>query len=242
MYTENNTLAKIVLENFKASYILENYNLNYSTEGKRTLKEACNLSGLNPKKILKDIIANNNHGANFLKISSWEIDFLSEYIESNHHSYVRKVFPVINSNCKILAKNKKIGSRMLNELTELKADFETHMQKEERLIFPYIKRMNKIHNEKTDFEIPPFGSISNLIKVMEKEHHVANKALMRIRESCNNFKVKADDDLRLKNLYCYLKEFETDFNFHIHLENNLLFPNAVVLEKKLKKISKLKYK
>ena len=43
-------------------------------------------------------------------------------------------------------------------------------------------------------------------------------------EACNTFKA----------LYAKLDEFEQDLHQHIHLENNILHPKAIALEKELK--------
>ncbi|MCF6307824.1 MAG: hemerythrin domain-containing protein, partial [Flavobacteriaceae bacterium] len=42
-------------------------------------------------------------------------------------------------------------------------------------------------------------------------------------EACNTFRA----------LYASLQEFEEDLHQHIHLENNILHPKAIALEKKL---------
>jgi len=43
-------------------------------------------------------------------------------------------------------------------------------------------------------------------------------------DACNTYKVT----------YAMLQEFENDLNRHIHLENNILFPKAIALEKQLR--------
>ncbi len=45
--------------------------------------------------------------------------------------------------------------------------------------------------------------------------------------ACNTYRVT----------YSLLSEFEDDLHRHIHLENNILFPKALALEKKLKNLT-----
>lgn len=235
-YTISNTLTEIVLNNLKAAFIFQNYNLNYSTEGKKTLKEACSFAGIKPAVILNDLKKLNGMNSDYLKVNEWRIDFLCDYIESNHHKYIRKMLPKIIAEAKILTKKKIIPASLSKELKKMSIDFETHMQKEERLLFPYIKKMNTIFNEKSEYEIPPFGSVANPVKVLEKEHSLANSALNKIKKLCGGYKTVPNDDINMNKFYEYMKEFETDFHLHIHFENNVLFPKAVAMEKKLKKL------
>lgn len=231
-YTKNSTVSEIILGNVKAAEIFEYYNFNYSTEGRSTISEACFRYGIQTGKILKDL--NQLNGNGLFKIKYWKADFLCDYIEMNHHSYIRKSLPKILRAVKTLSKENKEIEILKNRIMQLSSDFEMHMQKEEKLLFPYIKKLVKLQQEKIKFEMAPFGEVSGIIKVMEKEHCEANNNILNIRKICNNFRTLKGENQVRKNLYDLLKEFETDFHIHVHFENYLLFPAAVTLEKKLK--------
>ncbi len=231
-HTSDKTSADTFPDISKAALILNNYELNTGVTGIKVLNDVeiitGNKSGINLRNLenLKDI------KIYFIKVNDWSLDFLCDFIESNHHKYIRKIMP------KIITAGKKYNDDVLIKvLIQLNKDLEIHMQKEEKLLFPYIKNMNKILNEKALFETPPFGSIQNLIKVIEKEHVAADVYLTKIRNLCKR-NITGNNDLRNKKLICeYMTEFESDFHFHIYLEKNILFPKAISLEKKLKKIS-----
>lgn len=235
-YTSENTLTEVLQNNLKAALIFSNYNLNYSIEGKKTIKDACQFAGIKPEKLLTDLQSLSDKNTEFNKVYDWSTDFLCDYIESNHHDYVRKMFPKIINAGKILLKDKLIEKDVLIRIQNVRNDFEIHMQKEERLLFPYIKKLNKIINEKTVYEIPPFGSIVNLIKVINNEHNISGKSLRKVKELCNGYKISTNEKTKKKILYKYLDEFDLDFQMHIHLENNILYPKSILLEKKLNKL------
>ncbi len=165
-------------------------------------------------------------------------DFLCDFIINIHHKYIRNAFPEIISICKALVGKKKSESFILKDMQELMHDFEFHMRKEEKLLFPYIKKMCRVINDKTEYETPPFGSVSNLVKVLEKEHCLADRSFLKIRKLFTNSDSEVKDRIIKKKLNEYLNEFIADFHSHIILERNILFPKAVSLEKKLKKNSK----
>ena len=52
-----------------------------------------------------------------------------------------------------------------------------------------------------------------------------------MREASNGYFAPADACVSYQTLYLALAAFETDLHQHIHLENNILFPRAVAMEK-----------
>jgi regulator of cell morphogenesis and NO signaling len=124
------------------------------------------------------------------------------------------------------------------ELFELRATFEglaqelgAHLMKEEMVLFPYIIRMEETVIEKVPIPPPPFGSVQNPVSMMEHEHDSAGSALRSLRETSHGYTVPPDACASFQTLYKTLAEFEADLHQHIHLENNILFPRAIELEK-----------
>jgi regulator of cell morphogenesis and NO signaling len=66
---------------------------------------------------------------------------------------------------------------------------------------------------------------------MEMEHELVGKNLEDIRGLSKNFTVPEDGCASYRLLYKMLDEFENDLHLHVHLENNILFPKALDLEK-----------
>ena len=69
---------------------------------------------------------------------------------------------------------------------------------------------------------------------MEAEHDNAWDAFKNIRNVTNDLTPPQDACNTYKVTYQMLQEFEADLNRHIHLENNILFPKAIALEKQLR--------
>jgi regulator of cell morphogenesis and NO signaling len=68
---------------------------------------------------------------------------------------------------------------------------------------------------------------------MEQEHELAGKKLEGIRSLTNQYTLPEDACASYSLLYRLLEEFEDDLHTHVHLENNILFPKALALEKKM---------
>jgi regulator of cell morphogenesis and NO signaling len=53
-----------------------------------------------------------------------------------------------------------------------------------------------------------------------------------IRKISNNYQLPEDACASYSFLFKTLDEFENDLHIHVHLENNILFPKALEMEKK----------
>jgi regulator of cell morphogenesis and NO signaling len=78
-----------------------------------------------------------------------------------------------------------------------------------------------------------FGSVKNPIEKMMQEHDNEGERFREISALSHNYTVPQDACNTFKVSYSKLKEFEEDLHAHIHLENNILFPKAIELEKEL---------
>jgi len=107
------------------------------------------------------------------------------------------------------------------------------MQKEEQILFPYIKGMVAGVNGVEEVACSNFDSVKNPITVMEHEHDEAGDIIMEIAKLSNNFTPPEEACNTFRALYAGLEEFQNDLFQHIHLENNILFPKAIALEAQL---------
>ena len=73
--------------------------------------------------------------------------------------------------------------------------------------------------------------MANLSRAMEEENNGAAGALHEIRILSNNYTCPPDAFTGLKSLLKRLQILAADAHQHLHLENNILFPRAIRLEK-----------
>jgi regulator of cell morphogenesis and NO signaling len=81
--------------------------------------------------------------------------------------------------------------------------------------------------------VSPFGTVENPIRMMEHEHRQAADEMRQIRELTNNYTAPPDGCTTYRVAFEELARFERDLHQHVHLENNVLFPKAVELERAL---------
>ncbi len=235
--TTQNTLAEIVKSDFRSARIFEEYNLDFCCKGNRALEEACNEKELDAEKILSEVTIVCGENKSEKDSNDWKIDELAHHILNTHHVYVKKMLPVILAHSlkvsEVHGKNHPEVNEIANIYEMIHYELSSHLMKEEKMLFPVIFEFAELEKLNTTMQVSPFGSIQNPITVMEREHVEAGEGFYKIRELSNNYNAPEDACTTYKVLYQELNEFENDLHTHIHLENNILFPLALELEKKL---------
>ncbi|PKH51372.1 iron-sulfur cluster repair di-iron protein [Tenacibaculum sp. Bg11-29] len=237
MKIKEKTVADYVTENIKTAHIFKKHGIDFCCGGAISVKEACAKNNVDSKVIenellevdaVKDVIEDYN---------KWELDFLMIYIENVHHTYVKESLPLISEYANKVAKvhgNHYTEVIKVNELFHTVAnELISHMQKEEQILFPFIKKLVEAKKTEKKNIIAPFGTVRNPIQMMEHEHESAGDIFKNIAELTNNYTPPKEACNTFKALYAKLDEFEKDLHQHIHLENNILHPKAIALEKKL---------
>ncbi|HVJ98159.1 MAG TPA: iron-sulfur cluster repair di-iron protein [Acidimicrobiia bacterium] len=220
------TLADIVSERTESSRVFERFGLDYCCHGDRTLDEACQAAGLQTATLadLLDAVAVAPDDA----WSELPIPALADHIVAIHHAYAREELPFLDALAtKVLGvhgdRHPELGA-VRDLVRELRADFELHMDKEERVLFPAI---HAIYAGTRDF---PFGTIANPVRMMGVEHDRAGELLSALRQATGAYRVPDDACASYRALYERLAAFEHDTHLHVHKENYRLFPAAIAEE------------
>lgn len=231
------TLGQIAASDIRKAEIFKKYGLDFCCGGKKTVKEACAVKGLDVTKIEQELQqADKNPSTRPLPYNDWTIDFLADYIVNTHHTYIRKTLPEIRGYAIKVAQlhgahhpELKYIQPLIEHISE---ELIPHMAKEEKILFPYIKELVQAKNN-GGLDASPFTTVQNPINMMEMEHTVVAEYVDEIKKLSNNYAIPQDACASYSLLYRMLKEFEEDLHTHIHLENNILFPKALELEKQL---------
>ena len=114
-----------------------------------------------------------------------------------------------------------------------KEEMENHMKKEEMILFPRIKELEKLSETDNVASQLSITYLQSPITVMEQEHDHAGALLNEIRILSNNYISPQDACTTYRLSFASLQAFEMDLHQHVHLENNVLFPRAIEMFKKL---------
>ena len=225
------TLSSIVTANHQAVPVLEKYNLDFCCKGKRTLAQACEDKGLKIESITEELKSlSAASGKQQMPFTEMSAEQLISYILIHHHFYVKQSMPTIIAHLNKVAT--KHGERfpymikVYDLFSMIMREMTLHMEKEETLLFPKIKDVDKLFNSGKPSTMSE-NCIKNIIDEMEADHEEAGDILYEIRTLTNNYTPPIDACTTFKVTLAELKEFEEDLHKHVHLENNILFPKAI---------------
>jgi len=235
--TTTKTVREYAIETPQTIPVFEKLGIDFCCGGNRPLDEACAAAKLNLDQVLAQIEAATVTPARLAEkeLLSGSLSELIAHIVRTHHVFLRTRIPEIG---KLTDKVYEKHGANHPELGQVRAVFHalgeelmTHLLKEENILFPFIERTEDSVVAHEPVLPPPFGTVANPVRMMEREHDNAGIALRSLRGNTNNFTPPADACTSFQALYTALADFEKDLHQHIHLENNVLFPRAMQMEK-----------
>lgn len=235
---ENQIIGELVAKDYRTASIFKKYGIDFCCQGNRTINDACNAKKIDKKVVLSDLNALlQSQSENTTDYKSWPLDLLADYIEKKHHRYVEEktleIQPYLDKICRVHGERHPELLEINEHFTATAGELAKHMKKEELVLFPYVRKMVKAKQENIQLEKSHFGTVQNPIQMMMEEHSTEGERLRKIENLSNNYTPPADACNTYMVTIALLKEFEQDLHLHIHLENNILFPKAIELEKEL---------
>jgi regulator of cell morphogenesis and NO signaling len=227
------TVAEIVTADVRCAEVLERFGVDFCCGGRHTLADACRAAGADTDEVVRALDALPEAPPDGRDVTHASIPELVDHIVSTHHAYVRTSIPTITAH---LAKLVEVHGQRHPELHRIATCFgqmgdelSQHMMKEERVLFPYLNELAA--PRRGDRPRSPFGTVENPIRMMEREHNEAGSSLRLLRELTRGYETPSDGCTTYALTMRELQTFERDLHQHIHLENNVLFPAAVRLER-----------
>lgn len=233
---EKLTIGEIVSEDFRTAGVFKKYGLDFCCGGKKKLSDVCERKGLDVNMLLAEIKDLSQQDSDHHNYNEWSPAFLVDYIINNHHHYVRAKLPEIKAYAekvaKVHGKMYPVLHDMLDKFMVLKDEMLSHLDAEEKILFPFIKKMTdaKSNGSASSVEELQTGSAAQAIGLMEQEHDEAGKLIGQLEEMSNGFNPPEDACATFRVYFQNLEAFRDDLHKHVHLENNILFPKALELE------------
>jgi len=233
---ENVTVAEIAARSLAAVRVFEKYGIDYCCGGKRPLEDVCRQQGHDARLLREELEkACSDQPGSERDWAAAPLRQLAEHIVSVHHGYLRRELPAIQARLdKVYSVyNQRYGPTLIGlpeVFAGLRQELELHIRKEEAILFPAIGMLEEAAQECRPLPRMMFGTIAAPIHMMEKEHDGAGDALRQIRAITRDFEVPEFACATYNALVKGLAELESDLHLHIHLENNVLFPQAIALE------------
>jgi len=230
----NKPIGLIVAENLAAASVFETHGMDFCCHGGQTLEAACAARRIAVEQLEAELtVRNQDPTPERPDLNAMFPAELARRIVAVHHVYTKKALLKIADHLDAVVRvhggNHPQLAAIRQLFTTLRQELESHMEKEELTVFPYIEAMDKSGS------LPPagFGGISQPIAALEREHESAGRVFDRINALADGYRPPDDACNTYRLVLRELQDLEQDLHVHIATENYLLFPKAVALEKSL---------
>lgn len=214
------TVAELATTLPGASRVFHRHGLDFCCGGHRSLGEACAAAALDPQALIAELEAEELAGESGAG-ERWDelplglvIDGILRRYHDPHRLELARLVAMARKVEDVHAAKATCPHGLAAHVERMREEMEMHMQKEERVLFPLIKSGR--------------GRMAAMpIQVMEEEHRDHAKNLERLRELTNGYTPPAEACGTWQALYLGLSELERALMEHMHIENNILFPQAL---------------
>lgn len=230
---KNSSLSELLNKNIKVANLFYTYNIDFLSNPNQPLQVIISEKQIASNKILNEIVKILDNGDPVHRIVKKNLNELIEYIINNHHTYVRNALPNFADKLKHIEFSFSKVQEIKYQFDLLTHDLSSHLEKEERVLFPLIKYLvdtEKFHERP---KTRNYGTVRNPIRQMLLDHETSLVILKKMKSILTEIRKQNRNIDVIENFDILIKEFECDLQKHIHLENNVLFPKTIELETKL---------
>ncbi|MFT6053858.1 MAG: regulator of cell morphogenesis and NO signaling [Roseivirga sp.] len=236
---QERTINELVAENYVRASVLYYFGVKFYDNQERTLTDVCTENGLNIKTVLQSLNAcTKKSKVNDIRLMAYPIDLVVEYLKHSHAVFVKKRLPYIaqlidglgavNVRYEALAKDLKLVFPLFVE------DFIHHIHEEEDSLFVYIKQLKDFLSGENHGTRLFYAMKKHSIQEFALEHEDHEHEMDGIKKITNNYTSCEAADLHIKVLFNELAGFEKDLLVHAKIEDDILLPKALLLERQVK--------
>ncbi|WP_137404730.1 hemerythrin domain-containing protein [Echinicola rosea] len=207
----------------------------------KAFKKDCTGFRLEPGNLMKALgLIQSEESFSLEEFFTWPIDLLADYIEKKHHSYIEQRVPVLldmlNKLCRLHGDDHTELLDIYRGFCKVASELNSHLLKEELILFPYIRKMVQLANEGSSLDDPRFRSVKYHVLQMMREHELDVDDFKQIRNLTSDYCPPKDACKTYKVAFALLNEFEKELHLHIFLESAILFPKAIAFESNINRI------
>jgi len=194
-----------------ATAVFRRHKLDFCCGGSESLEEATRHKGLVLAPIQAELASLSHEQAPLPE----GVEDLIQLILERYHQVHRRELPELRALARrvesVHADHAAVPKGLAEVLARLQGELESHMQKEEQILFPLMLSGGS-------------PMIVHPIAMMRHEHDEAGEDLKAVSKLTGDLTLPAEACNTWRALYAGLAKFAEDLTEHIHIENNILFP------------------
>lgn len=232
-------IKDIVLNDYRTADVFLKHGIQFCCGGNIALEQICASADLNLTKIMEDLenISTSTLIGHDIRFQNWEPAFLAEFIVQIHHQYLKNNFSIVKGYVQLFLDSHQSKYPDLQDLAELLgqliAEVTIAMQDEEEIYFPYIKRITHAFLRREPYGDLLMRTLRKPLKVIGTRNDSIRELLNKIRMITSEYSPPVNSCVTHKVTFFKLKQFDTDIRQHLYLEDDVLIPKAIQIEKDL---------
>ncbi len=236
-------IGELVARHPATSRTFRRFGIDFCCGGGKTVAEACATRGLDEPRVVEELRCSMEHragGADADDTPDWQqedLGALVRFIVERFHVPLREELERLREMSRKVAsvhgeRSPEVWPPLDGVLNRFRKSLLDHMDCEEQMLFPLIERLRD-RSLQSGARSEPALPVSPPIAAMEDDHDRAGADLRAMRELTGGFVPGADACNTVRALLDGLEHLEDEMHQHVHLENEVLFPRAVALERAL---------
>ncbi len=234
---EKSLVVDLVSENYVFASVLHYFGISFYQYPTHSLEAVCKKHKVHSSQLIAEL-------------ESWAmrkdptneelylnpIEVLVAYLKQKHYYFVRQELPFLSN----------IISGILPEvqfaglLADLRImfplfveDFIHHIHEEESRLFKRIELLQEIEDNQYSLQDALILLERDPIHLLADQHEIHDDEMNGIRKLTSDYSLPSEAPLTMKVLYHELQNFEKELRIHATIEDELLFPKAVELEREV---------
>lgn len=167
----------------------------------------------------------------------YPVEIIIDYIERTHVFYFEKKLPEIEQSILLLSGHYEVHHPILaalrNFFNRYVQDLSEHIRAEENLLLPYVKALCQAEKTPAHFSAFILARRDYSIGRFLDEHHDTEDELKDIRQTIRLYDPPQTNESLYRILLTQLQAFEQDLCIHAHIEEEVLIPKSLAMEKDL---------
>lgn len=232
-------LEILVNENFVYAKVLDYFGVKFYEARDKTLTQICEENNIDQDKLVAILEQSSSRRApEYLDLRNYPVRLIVEFLKHSHQIFIKDTLPYILKKIEELDKNHKqeLAHDLKVILPMFVEDFIHHIYEEEDRLFAYVCKLEKLVNG----QIKPSEIVDKIdsfsIQEFALHHNDSDHDMKGIRGITDHYNLDKIEDAQLRVIYKELHHFDEDLIRHANIENDILFPKALALEKKVREI------
>lgn len=226
-FSKHNRIIDLIETNYHLLPVINRFGINLGNKD-RSLERICTTQNIDLDFLLA--ILNIFHNKEYFpenELKAFSPTLIIDYLKKTHLYYIEYILPKLESLLKQLIESNKTEIHQLNIIEQFYHNYREelllHIKEEEQKVFPYIT--NLVENGRKDAQY--------CIRSFEKEHSNVDIKLNDLKTLIIKYIDPVYDNNICNEFLITLFRFEKDIKDHSRIEDKILIPQVVELEKQL---------